>query len=125
MREIKFRVWDNHSSVQGYLDSDSVFLIADGGYLVDDVGENIDMSTTIIEFYTGLKDKNGVEIYEGDIICQQMRFVETNGMIFWQEDKARFAVNLDGFITTITKPQEHSYEVIGNIHEDAELLEEE
>lgn len=123
MREIKFRVWDDSPEVQGFLDSDSTFLMADGSCLIDDVGEDFDMSTTTIEPYTGMADKNGVEIYEGDIICQQMRFVETNGVIFWQEDKARFAVNLDGFITTITKPQEHSYEVIGNIHENAELLE--
>jgi uncharacterized phage protein (TIGR01671 family) len=116
MREIKFRVWDNETNKFWHegRNLSLVSLVADN--LVND-------DSTVLEQYTGLKDKNGVEIYEGDIICQQMRFVETNGVIFWQEDKARFAVNLDGFITTITKPQEHSYEVIGNIHENAELLE--
>lgn len=103
MRDIKFRAWDNINKryyravlIDSYLD---------------------------VEQYTGLKDKNGVEIYEGDIVCQQMRFDETNGVIFWQEEKSRFAINLDGFITTITKPQEDSYEVVGNIHENPELLE--
>lgn len=116
MREIKFRVWDNETN-KFWHEGRNLSLVS----LVSDNLVNDD--STVLEQYTGLKDKNGVEIYEGDIICQQMRFVETNGVIFWQEDKARFAVNLDGFITTITKPQEHSYEVIGNIHENPELLE--
>ena len=117
MREIKFRAY--------HLDWNKYF---EKGTDINSISYNsqfdmIDLDRVLWEQYTGLKDKNGVEIYEGDIICQQMRFVETNGVIFWQEDKARFAVNLDGFITTVTKPQEHSYEVIGNIHENTDLLE--
>ncbi|MFT8911349.1 YopX family protein [Leuconostoc pseudomesenteroides] len=128
MREIKFRAWDKQSRI--WLDDDEYVIKPDSGLVSEiDYAEGYvviaaDNHDAILEEFTGLKDKNGVEIYEGDIICQQMRFVETNGVIFWQEDKARFAVNLDGFITTITKPQEHSYEVIGNIHENADLLDE-
>lgn len=117
-REIKFRAWDN--ILNEYFSWENSIKFNNYRDLIED---NYNGAVSL-EQYTGLKDKNGVEIYEGDIICQQMRFVETNGVIFWQEDKARFAVNLDGFITTVTKPQEHSYEVIGNIHENADLLEE-
>ena len=49
MREIKFRVWDDRPEVQGYLDTDSVFLMVNGSCLIDDVGDVIDMSTTTIE----------------------------------------------------------------------------
>ena len=125
MREIKFRVWDKKWKI--WLEPEDHVIYADNG----DVGEvnNNELvesivHDTVVEKYTGLKDRNGVEIYEGDIVRQQMRFTETNGIIFWQEEKARFAINLDGFITTITKQQEMSYEVVGNIHNNPELLEE-
>lgn len=121
MREIKFRAWKKYT--QKYLKADDLLINLSNSSLQNLIGGTFRSTDVVLEQFTGLKDKKGVEIYEGDIICQQMRFVETNGVIFWQEDKARFAVNLDGFITTITKPQEHSYEVIGNIHENPELLE--
>lgn len=116
MQNIKFRAWSK--LLKKYVPIWSA--IETRG---DDVLRAIN-NTFVIEEFTGLKDKNGVEIYENDIVCQQMRFDETNGVIFWQEEKSRFAINLDGFITTITKPQEMSYEVVGNIHENQELLEE-
>lgn len=113
MRDIKFRAWYTYRNsfyVYG-LEAIRMLIAKPNG------------SDAVIEQYTGIKDKNGVEIYENDIVRQQMRFDETNGVIFWQEEKSRFAINLDGFITTITKPQEDSYEVVGNIHENPELLE--
>lgn len=130
MREIKFREWDpNRQEMYGSVglsygvredDDDSIlFRFAHTERIDGDLSKD-----RVLEQYTGIKDRGGVEIYEGDIVCQQMRFGETNGVIFWQEEKARFAINLDGFITTITKPQEMSYEVVGNIHENPELLEE-
>lgn len=116
MRAIKFRVWDNEEN-NFWGEGRPLNLVS----LVDDSLVNDD--DTVLEQYTGLNDKNGTAIFEGDIVRQQMRFAETNGVIFWQEEKSRFAINLDGFITTITKPQESSYEVVGNIHENPELLE--
>ena len=123
MREIKFRAWDKFSN--SMINVKTIDFGPRGvECAVDYSNINGDLKGEwVLEQYTGLKDKNGVEIYEGDIVCQQMRFDETNGVIFWQEEKSRFAINLDGFITTITKPQEDSYEVVGNIHEKPELLE--
>lgn len=127
MREIKFRVWspelvdyrtlseisNNHGLGMGFEVTSGI------GGSVTQIYRSVGDTP---EQYTGIKDKNGVEIYENDIVRQQMRFTETNGVVFWQEEKARFAINLDGFITTITKPQEMSYEVVGNIHENPEKI---
>lgn len=125
MQDIKFRVWDKWNK-QYFENLNNIFLTGNGEIgIVDKYGHNLIeeyQERFVSEFSTGIKDKNGVEIYENDIVCQQMRFDETNGVIFWQEEKARFAINLDGFITTITKPQEMSYEVVGKIHENAYLL---
>jgi len=74
--------------------------------------------------YTGLKDKNGKEIYEGDIISDHVGI----GEVEYVERHAAFRVNYhDGqakwFYDYFLQGERESIEWIGNIYENPELLE--
>lgn len=79
--------------------------------------------------YTGLKDKNGVEIYEGDIVYCQTKFGKAKAIIEFINGKFVACWN-----SAITHPKNghliacydinKRFEVIGNIYDDPELLKE-
>ncbi|MFB5338312.1 YopX family protein [Enterococcus faecalis] len=65
---LKFRAWDKNTN--DMVDVKTIDLEKDGsiGCIVDYNGINLDMSECVIMQSTGLKDKNGVEIFESDLV---------------------------------------------------------
>ena len=134
MREIRFRAWDKKDRKM----SDVIGLdFRHGGITLLYKRKAIEFagSAPLSDFelmqYTGLKDKNGKEIYEGDIVTYQgypelplsVASVEWNNerarfIIRWQDDQSHLGHDTFDRIEYLT-----SYEVIGNIYENPELLE--
>lgn len=118
-----YRVWDNQEKTY----SDKAFSIDQLGicYVQDEDGywEEIDDSRFIVEFETGLTDKNGKEIYEGDIV-KNIEGVNETAVCVWDEGNAEFDFRCKNgkYTRDNIKSWLEMYEVIGNIHEDKELL---
>ena len=66
--------------------------------------------------YTGLKDKSGVEIYEGDKVRKEDNLHHT-GVVVWWEDMAQFCIEYNQTEPFYISPGSiHNVQVIGNIH---------
>lgn len=118
-RAIKFRAWDK---VYEEYTTDKVLLAPDGRvisrYGFDSCDSFLTVNDVVIEFDTGLKDKNGKEIYEGDIVKDHNEWI---AVIVWREKMAAFGIK---WVDGVEDDFEFHLpcEVIGNIHENPELL---
>ena len=118
MREIKFRAWcaGTHDGLTfGKPRMDYDVTIVNGKYASVEAGWDIQgtYSTVPLMQYTGLKDKNGKEIYEGDIVRTHHNSFEE---IKWgQNNAARCGEEFSGYTYSIDTSKE--LEIIGNIYE--------
>lgn len=119
-RPLKFRAWDKKYK-QG-IPLSHIKIRLDGKL---DLPPHCDEENVIIEQYTGLKDKNGKEIYEGDILKIGGQLAE----VIFDDDKGsymgEFKINYRGK-TIRDRDYFHDFkesrEIVGNIHENLELL---
>ena len=136
-REIKFRAWHTGAKIMYESPIIRFTLLGDfdGSF---GVGNTFNQDCAVLMQYTGLKDKNGKDIYEGDILKSRSeiirpfapkgkqrtgRFQEKICAVEWRQSEGGY------YLSNSRLPgikQEHLsqwYEVIGNIYENPELLE--
>ena len=128
MRSIKFRAWNKEKNIMVYEDEDGSSEYFDGVCLSDIQMVNSIFKTDFNQYewmqYTGLKYKNGKEIYEGDILKVYDDFFKEGlddlyGVVKF--NNGRFYLD-----TFKSYPNECwvYFEVVGNIYENPELIEE-
>lgn len=114
MREIEFRGYSKRIErwLYGFLIADNTireFGIKGKGHEVLHIGQ-----------YTGLKDKNGTKIFEGDIIKINEQYTR---VVRYSEVKASFVTcDENQWIGYLKDYDEHPIRVIGNIYDNPELL---
>ena len=116
MREIKFRAW--HKNRECFVPIEAHFSFDTNGELYQTDGKPIELMQ-----YTGLKDKNGVSIYEGDIIKYKTFYYgkekEHIVEVKWEKEATDLFGEPD-FIGFLARWE--GGEVIGHIYETPELL---
>lgn len=124
----KFRVWD--TDIKEYLVGE--FLVGGCGDMIHNVVDYesfLNKGNYIIEQCTGLKDKNGKLVYEGDVLLCDRKDVEcatgaeihykSSGVVQREKNGKYFIIGEDWYGSDITFYNECA-EIIGNVHEQAE-----
>lgn len=122
MRTIKFRAWDKESKQMKRCG-----IYPDGVPMAYAGGDNaIALYDRPLMQFTGLLDKNGKEIYEGDIVTHNLYAKESDRTghsnpvaIIWDKERCGFDFDRSGYKAGLFYDE---YEIIGNIYENPELI---
>lgn len=108
---------DNGKWIQGYL-----FCIWEKAYIlwgtINGIPDMVEVDPDTACEWTGLVDKNGVQIFEGDMVinCDD---ADEIGEIFWDDEDACFSAKFENVIFSFSNITEEYMEVIYNIHDKA------
>ena len=120
MREIKFRAWVNTTGemvdVDAIVFNDGVKVSPYKPHILDRHNDIYLLEDVVLEQFTGLHDKNGKEIYEGDICVEDAEYGDGCFDVVWYVDDIHCG-------WSISPSDVWEARVIGNIHENPELLE--
>lgn len=130
MKELKFRVWEEREKAYNTW-----------SYVLDTIGNlfrnaygaliGCDKKDYIVEQFTGFKDANGKEVYEGDVIRYKVlrddcstrhgyKYREVIEVVEYDDELGEYLVGLYSPLGTIANHYEP--EVIGNVHENGDLI---
>ena len=125
MINIRFRAWDKKKNDWFDDDDGELYIELNGkinfgwnGEVMDDYTDRI-----ILMQYTGLKDKKGVEIYEGDVLFHPL---QGRRKVYYpySETVASYGLrNIDNGFGSTLQDSHAVWEIIGNIYENKQLLE--
>jgi len=115
MREIKFRMWTGQRYIY---DQNIVFDCMRQQY--SGLYDHVKLHESDFEQFTGLHDKNGKEIYEGDIILNPL--YEEPYVVEYAENLAGYVGWGDDRICGCYLITDENIKIIGNIHENPELI---
>ena len=128
MREIKFRAWDKENTIMLFFS----FNDNTSDYPVEFPENNLSEDDKyVLMQYTGFQDKNGKEIYEGDIVTHIRQILALaggyedyieSGVIVFTDGEGAFMLQVGKYAVYFSPMDGESLEVIGNIYENPELL---
>ena len=128
-REIKFRVWSEDQKTYDYkfpYNSIGDFYVSSRGKVFSDFGNTVApevrQEAFIVEQYTGLKDRNGKEIYEGDIVTMEYDLDDLEPSDYYVITFSDGCFRISDIHETEVGSYLSSWQIMGNIHENLDLI---
>ena len=116
----KFRIFDKKK--KRFLDNFTMEIDRYGIHVLDEFNYVVDEDDRVLMQSTGLRDKNGIEIYEGDILNHPLQGMRKVYYPFNDRVASYGLENIENGMRSTLQDAHRLYEVIGNIHEHSHLL---